>query len=177
MIREECCPKEALKQIRTDTEVVNLSSASTNRLHVLGIVSLTVTIASQSRVVPFTVVRDLGAYILLGTTFTDRHVQVIFPRKRLLVMSNGERVPIIKKLTLIPERTELSEPKSCRQEQLARSNFSDSAASLQKNERVDRAIPAHMPPTQNKPTARGSPACVLLPNGYNVSKNASTEMD
>ncbi len=35
-----------------------------------------------------------------------------FPRKRFIVMSNGVGVPIIRKLVLIPSRTELSEQKA-----------------------------------------------------------------
>ena len=44
LIREGCCRKEALTQMRTSTEVVNLSSASRHRLEVLRLVSLTLAV-------------------------------------------------------------------------------------------------------------------------------------
>ena len=66
-------------------EVVNLKSVSQHRLDVLGMVVMTVTLGSYTARVPFAVVRSLGADILLGFTYIDRHIEAIQPRNTIVL--------------------------------------------------------------------------------------------
>ncbi len=90
---------------------MHLSSASKYRLHVTGVVKLTITITFQTKLVPFAVVANLVSDILLGTTYTDTHVEAIFTKKRYKLLANGERVPILKKKALSPITQAYEEPK------------------------------------------------------------------
>ena len=62
------------KKISTTRECVNLSSATNHRLHTVGTISLCVKVATQTARQTFIVVRQLGADVILGCTFIDRHV-------------------------------------------------------------------------------------------------------
>ncbi len=60
LTREGACPAKALGTIDTSKRIANLRGASRHKLHTLGIVTLTVKIATQTCRVPFVVVRNLG---------------------------------------------------------------------------------------------------------------------
>ena len=111
LIREGCCPRDALESLDDSREIVNLSSATNHRLDVLGITTLTVTLGDYTARVPFVVVRNLGADILLGCTFIDRHVEGIFPTKRNARLANGCVIPIIRRRALEPVVEQLPEKK------------------------------------------------------------------
>ena len=111
LIREGCCSRDALESLDDSREIVNLSSATNHRLDVLGITTLTVTLGDYTARVPFVVVRNLGADILLGCTFIDRHVEGIFPTKRNARLANGCVIPIIRRRALEPVVEQLPEKK------------------------------------------------------------------
>ncbi len=72
LIRKKRCLGEALKEM-TRQKVCVSHQRHKNRMHVLGIVKLTVTIGSQTRPIPLAVFRNLGVDVILGTTLTDRY--------------------------------------------------------------------------------------------------------
>ena len=72
-----------------EREIINLRSASQHRLETLGIVTLTVKIADMTIRTPFFIVRQLGADMILGTTFIDAHCEILWIRKHPLLLGNG----------------------------------------------------------------------------------------
>ena len=96
--------------------MVNLRSASQHRLDTLGIVTLTVKIADMTVRTPFFIVRQLGADMLLGTTFIDAHCEILWIRKRRLLLGNGTWIPVQKRAATSPwivgtrETTEVKPP-------------------------------------------------------------------
>lgn len=90
--------------------MVNLTSASNHRIEVLGMVKLSVTIATYTARVPFVVVRTLGADALLGCEYQDLHVETIKPRRRTCESDNGDVAPIIRRAAARPRLVSLDEP-------------------------------------------------------------------
>ena len=122
LIREGCAPPESLRKMVTTREIVNLTSASNNRLDVLGLVTFTVTVGSYSARVLFAVVRNLGADILLRVSYQLLHVENICPRKRIVELPNGDIVTMTMRQALKPVATELSERKLLGNRSLANYN-------------------------------------------------------
>ena len=110
LIRLGACPKEALSAIDTKKPMANLRSASNHALDVIGVVYLTVIIGTHVAKTPFIVSRNLGADALLGCTYIDYHVDSIRPRRRVIILSNGDTVPIIRRQALRPVTSQLPEP-------------------------------------------------------------------
>ena len=81
---------------------MNLASALNHRLDTLGIVHLTLQIATQTSRTPFVVVRQLGADVILGAMYIDKHIEHISMRRQNLILSNGDVVPIIRRPGRIP---------------------------------------------------------------------------
>eukprot|EP00171_Calliarthron_tuberculosum_P023775 IDg23775t1 len=77
LIREDLLPPPVLKTIYIKREIVNLASASNNRIDVLSIVKLTTCIAEQVTRHPFVVARNLRVDAILGSQFIDTAVENI----------------------------------------------------------------------------------------------------
>ena len=92
VVRASCVPEEARKTIDKEREVVNLTSASRDPLKVLGIVHLHVKVGDYTCRQPFVVVEDLSAEVLLGTTFIDAHVEVIWVRRRCCILRDRSTI-------------------------------------------------------------------------------------
>lgn len=86
-------------------------AASKHKLHSTGIVILDMKIATQINLVPFVVLRNLGADALLGCSYTDNFVEAIWFIKSLIVLENGKVVPIQCKRALVPIEEEFMEDK------------------------------------------------------------------
>ena len=83
LIWSDCLDTEALATVDTSPDIFNLASPTKHRLNTaLGIVTLTVTVASFTSRHPFVVVKELGTDVILGCTFLDSAVESIHPRKR-----------------------------------------------------------------------------------------------
>ena len=108
VIRADAVPDGLVDSIDTSKNVVNLSSASRDPLDVLGILYLHVKIAGYSCKQPFVVVRELSSDALLGTTFIDEHVEVIWVRRALCILRDQTLVPIQKRAspTTVRDRDE-----------------------------------------------------------------------
>ena len=85
-----------------EREIVNLRSASQHWLDTLGIVTLTFKIADMMVRTPFFIVRQLGADMLLGSTFIDAHCEILWIRKRRLLLGNGTWIPLQKRAATSP---------------------------------------------------------------------------
>lgn len=72
LIRSSCCPEDFLARIETNSEVVNLRSASQHRLDVVGIVPMYLKIGVHTARVTFAVMHNLGADVFLGREYLDR---------------------------------------------------------------------------------------------------------
>lgn len=112
LIREGVCPPESLAAIDTSRPIANLASASRHRLDTLGVVILTVKVATKVARVPFIVVRNLGADALLGCTYQDAHVRSIHCEARTVELKNGDVAPIIRRRALEPIADDHAEPKT-----------------------------------------------------------------
>lgn len=110
LIRENYCPAEALKKLRIDREVINLTSATNHRMDFLGIVTLWVTIGTYTAKTPFVVVRNMRADVLLGCTYQDVRLEAIRPRRRVCELANGDVVLILRRQAARPRVTKLDEP-------------------------------------------------------------------
>eukprot|EP00171_Calliarthron_tuberculosum_P003874 IDg3874t1 len=112
LIRAALLPRETLDSIDISREVVNLASASNHRLDVLGIVSLTVTVGTQTNRIPFVVVSQLGADAILGCSYIDQAIEDIKCQKRGVLLMNGDFVPVIRRRAAVPVPHELPERKT-----------------------------------------------------------------
>ena len=110
LIRAALLPDEVLNTIDTRRKVVSLCSASNHKLDVLGVVTLTVTIADLRVRQPFVVVSKLGADVILGCTFIDHCVDEIRPRQKYVVLRNGSRTTISRRPHAPLEEEPSSEP-------------------------------------------------------------------
>ena len=59
LIREGCCPAEALANLDKSREIVNLSIVSKHRIDVMGLITLLVTVGGYTNRTLFAVVRKL----------------------------------------------------------------------------------------------------------------------
>jgi hypothetical protein len=67
-------------------------------ISVLGVVTCFVNMGSGEYLVEALVAEGLSVDLLLGTQFIDQHVQVINPRRRQVLMSQGDEVPLARDL-------------------------------------------------------------------------------
>ena len=104
LIRSDCLETEALATVDTSPDIVNLASATKHRLDNLGIVTLTVTVASYTSRQPSVVVKELGTDAILGCTFLDTVVESIHPRKRYALLRNGNRTKLVRQLAIEPRK-------------------------------------------------------------------------
>eukprot|EP00171_Calliarthron_tuberculosum_P021901 IDg21901t1 len=114
LIRAALLPEDTLNKLDQSRETVNLSSASKHRLDVMGLVSLTVTVADLSIRQTFVVVRQLGADVILGCQFIDSAVDFLSVRGRHLILTTGKEVPIARRRAVIPTDRDTSEVKTIR---------------------------------------------------------------
>ena len=94
LIRASLLPPEMLANIDRQRSIVKLTSASKHPLDVLGIVTLTLTVSTLRVRQPFVVVRQLGADVILGCTFSDLCVEAIRPRQKEVTLRDGSKVDI-----------------------------------------------------------------------------------
>lgn len=92
-------------------EIVNLTSASQHRLDSLGIVTFTVTVATQTTRSPFGAVRSLGKDIIFGCHYINRAVEYIQVQRRCIAFMNGSHAPIVHRRATIPTTGSSKEPK------------------------------------------------------------------
>ncbi len=102
LIREGACPVKALETMDTSERIASLREASRHKLHTIGIVTLTVQVATKTSRVPFFVGRNLRTDALLGCSYSDEFVQAIMCIKRHIVLENGDIVPIQQRRALLP---------------------------------------------------------------------------
>ncbi len=94
LMRSDLLTPEVLASCDTERPMGNLASASNHLLDTMGIVKLTVKIASYTVRQPFVVVRQLGADALLGCTYIYKHFEQVRPRMKFIQLGNWVRVPI-----------------------------------------------------------------------------------
>ena len=93
----DCSPKEALSNLRSATGFATIASASSHRIQVMGIATLTVRVGEHTCGQPFPVVLILNAHVILGTTYIDSQVELISPRLKIAVLRDGNTVAIQKR--------------------------------------------------------------------------------
>lgn len=108
---EGAWPLQALKEIDSSREVVNLACESKHRLDGLGILTLTVTVVSQTERVAFVVVRNFGANVLLGCSYADRNTRSINPMDQTIELRNGDFIPVFRRRASAIIRGDFSESK------------------------------------------------------------------
>ena len=111
LIRADLLPPGVIKTACQKREIVTLRSASKHRLETMGIVTLTVKIADMTARTPFVVVKQLGADALLGTTFIESHCELMWFRKRKLLLQNGTWVHVQKRMDPRPNASSRPERK------------------------------------------------------------------
>ena len=94
LIRADCVPPEILANVNRDRRIVNLASASTHKLHTIGVVYLWVDIGGYACRQPFVVVRRLAADVIIGCTILDDHAESLQIRRKVLILADGIVVPI-----------------------------------------------------------------------------------
>ncbi len=94
LISADLLTPEVLASCDTKRPMANLALESNHRLDTMGIVKLTVKIASYSVRQPFVVVRQLGADALLGCAYIDKHVDQVRPRMKFIQFANRVRALI-----------------------------------------------------------------------------------
>ena len=109
LIRSDCIPPKALRELKSAKEFANISSASKHRIQVLGITTLSVRVADHVCRQQFLVVRNLNADAILGTTFIDTQVDAIQPRRKRAVLRNGSIVAIQKRNATVPTMKRVGE--------------------------------------------------------------------
>lgn len=91
--------------------MANFSSASRQRLEVLGLVSLPATVVSYKTRVPLAVVRNFGADVLLGCMYIDKHVEALRRIKKHIQFKDCSIVPVLRRQEHPPIHGETTEPK------------------------------------------------------------------
>ena len=100
LIRADLLPDDVIHRLNTTRKVVNLRSASTHQISVLGITHLTVEVNGYRCRQPFVVVRQLTSDVIIGTTFIDEHVENIWVRQRKVILLDGTEIPIQRRSAL-----------------------------------------------------------------------------
>ena len=94
LIRADCVPPEILANLNRDRRIVNLASASKHKLHTIGVVYLWMGMGGYACRQPFVVVRRLAADVIIGCTFLDDHAESLQIRRKVLILADGNVVPI-----------------------------------------------------------------------------------
>ena len=93
-VRESAIPGDWRKYERTD-EPLLVRTANGSQLNVIGVVDLFVRLGRDVVKAPFLVCSSLQVPVLLGTTFTNKHLRRIDIDTRTLLMRSGTRIPIV----------------------------------------------------------------------------------
>ena len=97
LIRADLLSENVLRKLDRKRKIVNLRSASTHQIEVLGITSLIVEVNGYRCRQPFVVTRNLTSDVILGTTYIDEHVENLWVRQRRIILRDGTEVPIEKR--------------------------------------------------------------------------------
>ena len=115
LINQDALPADWLSAVRP-VNILPFISASKHRLAVRGVLRLTVRIGHLRANVDFFVVPSIATPCILGTTFSDRFVQGIFPQTRKVTFTHGGAVSIVSSSakpcrTIASQRTSRSPPR------------------------------------------------------------------
>ena len=89
--------RQNIPRIDTSRQIANLTSASQHSLDCVGVIHLYVNVSNYVVKQPFIVVKQLSTDAILGTTFIDEHVDAIWVRRRIAVLTDGTILPIEKR--------------------------------------------------------------------------------
>lgn len=103
LIREDLLPQQSLDELDRTREIVNLSSASKHRLDVLGITTLSVTVAAHTVRVPFVVMVQLGTDVILRCHYIEKAVDSIQVQLCRVLLIDASHVPIVCRRAAVPK--------------------------------------------------------------------------
>ena len=92
LIRADCVPPEVHAKVNRHRHVVNLASASKQKLHTIDTVNLHVNLGGYKCRQPFVVGLRLAADVILGCTFLEEHFESLC--RRTMMLTDGTTIPI-----------------------------------------------------------------------------------
>ena len=95
-IKQDILPKTLLDKFQPLPGQTDVRDASNRRVRITGSLSLYVRLGNRSERVNSDVVQNLGAEVIIGCDYLDKHVEAIRPRKGIVELADGSTIPIVR---------------------------------------------------------------------------------
>jgi len=95
IIRADALPRGWEKRLHPRAHLPHIVDANKNPISARGMITLRLSSGGFATDVDFVVVQRLAVPVLLGTSFINRHVEALYPRRQRVRWSNDVSVPIL----------------------------------------------------------------------------------
>ena len=95
-VRTDTLPK-GWESLLEPGEIPTFADANGRPLRAYGTVTLVVRLATRTMKCKFIVCERLAAPVILGCDFNDKFVEAIYPRRKMVELDDGTKVPIVRK--------------------------------------------------------------------------------